>query len=73
MLEWLNDAVLTSDRTEQAARAETIKKLQTRHERIESRIEAMYMDKLDGRITQEFFDKQAAVCRPARCSFSNPP
>ena len=28
ILEWLGDAVLASDRTEQAARAETIKKLQ---------------------------------------------
>ena len=61
--EWLGDAVLTSDRTEQAARAETIKKLQARHEQIEMRIGTMYMDKLDGRITQEFFDQQAATWR----------
>jgi site-specific DNA recombinase len=61
ILEWLGDAVLTSDRTEQAAREETIKKLQARHNQIEARIGTMYMDKLDGRITQEFFDKQAAT------------
>ena len=63
ILDWLGDAVLTSDRTEQATRAETIKNLQARYDQIESRIGTMYMDKLDGRITQEFFDKQAAVWR----------
>ncbi len=30
---------------------------------LESDIETMYMDKLDGRITQEFFDKNAATLR----------
>ena len=32
ILEWLGDAVLTSDQTEQAARAQTIKKLQARYD-----------------------------------------
>jgi len=63
ILDWLGDAVLNSDRTEQAARAETIKKLQARHRQIEGRIETMYMDKLDRRITQDFFDKQAVMLR----------
>jgi len=59
ILEWLGAAVLSSDRTEQAARAQTIKKLQTRWEQIQSRIETMYLDKLDGRITEEFFNKHS--------------
>jgi site-specific DNA recombinase len=63
ILEWLGDAVLSSDRTEQAARLETIKKLKGRSDQIEARIGTMYMDKLDGRITQEFFDRQAANFR----------
>jgi hypothetical protein len=63
VLDWLADAVLSSDRTEQAVRAETIRKLQARYGEVEARIETMYMDKLDGRITQEFFDKQAGVWR----------
>jgi hypothetical protein len=63
ILEWLDDAVLNSDRTEQAARAQTIRTLQARHDQIKARIEAMYSDKLDGRITQEFFDKQSATWR----------
>jgi DNA invertase Pin-like site-specific DNA recombinase len=63
VLEWLGNAVLNSDRTEQAARAEAIKRLHTRYDQIEARIGAMYLDKLDGRITQDFFDKQAATFR----------
>jgi site-specific DNA recombinase len=63
VLEWLGDAVLTSDQTEQAARAHTITKLQARYGQIRARIETMYLDKLDGRITQEFFDKQSAMWR----------
>lgn len=63
VLTWLGDAVLTSDRTEQAARAETIKRLKARYDQIEARVGTMYMDKLDGRITQEFFDQQAATMR----------
>jgi site-specific DNA recombinase len=59
ILDWLGEAVLNSDRTEQAARAEAIKRLQARHDQIEARLRIMYMDKLDGRITQEFFDKEA--------------
>jgi hypothetical protein len=34
--------------------------LQTRYEQIQARIETMYLDKVDGRITQEFYDKQSA-------------
>ena len=63
ILEWLADALLTSDQTEQAARAQTIKRLQGDYERINARIETMYMDKLDGRITSEFFDQRSAAWR----------
>jgi site-specific DNA recombinase len=63
VLEWLGDAVLESDRTEQAAREQTIKRLQGRHDQIQARIDTMYLDKLDGRITQDFFDKHAAEWR----------
>ena len=63
ILEWLGDAVLESDRTEQAAREQTIKRLQAQRDHIEARIETMYLDKLDGRITQEFFDRNSATWR----------
>jgi hypothetical protein len=63
ILEWLGSDVVTSGQTEQAARAQAIKKLQARHEQIQARIETMYLDKLDERITQEFFDRQSATWR----------
>jgi site-specific DNA recombinase len=63
ILDWLGDAVLTSDQTEHAAREQTIKRLQAQHDSIETRMETMYMDKLDGRITQEFFDRNSATWR----------
>jgi site-specific DNA recombinase len=63
ILEWLGDSLLTSDRTEQAARGQSIKRLHAQCDRIEARIETMYMDKLDGRITQEFFDKNSPTLR----------
>ena len=63
VLEWLGGAFFESDRTEQAARQYVIKRWQVKHDLIEKRIETMYMDKLDGRITQDLFDKHAADCR----------
>jgi site-specific DNA recombinase len=63
ILEWLGDVVLSSDQTEQTARVEAIKKLQARCDQIKARIETMYLDKLDRRIAQEFFDKHSAAWR----------
>jgi site-specific DNA recombinase len=63
MLEWLADTMLESDRTEQAARKQSIERLNVQYTHIESRIETMYMDKLDGRITQEIFDRTAGAKR----------
>jgi DNA invertase Pin-like site-specific DNA recombinase len=69
ILEWLGDAVLESDQTERAARAESIKKLKGRNDQTEARIETMYMDKLDGRISQDLFDRRAASMRQEQDGF----
>jgi site-specific DNA recombinase len=63
VLEWLSKSVLSSDRTEAAARAGMMKNLQARYNQIQARIETMYLDKLDERITQEFFDNHSATWR----------
>ena len=63
VLDRLGDAVLQSDRTEHAAHEQAVKRLQTRLQQIQARTETMYLDKLEGRINQEFFDKQAARWR----------
>jgi len=48
ILQWLAEAALGSDRTEQAAREEAIKQLRVRYDRVRARIETMYLDKFDG-------------------------
>ena len=63
ILDWLDDAVLASDRTERAAREDAVRRLQFRYDQIAVRINTMYMDKLDGRITQDFFDEKAGTFR----------
>jgi DNA invertase Pin-like site-specific DNA recombinase len=63
ILEWLGDSVLESDRTEQATRERTIKQLEAAYDRLKARIETTYLDKLDGRITAEFFDQRSAEWR----------
>ena len=63
ILEWLGNAVLESDRTEQAAREGTVKRLWCDHARLNARIETMYLDKLDGRVTTDFYDQHAATWR----------
>lgn len=63
VLEWLGDAILDSDRTQRAARESNVKRLQARFDQIKARIETMYLDKLDGRVTEDFFDQKAAEWR----------
>jgi hypothetical protein len=63
ILAWLGDSVLESDRTEQATRERTIKRLEAAYDRLKARIETTYLDKLDGRITAEFFDQRSAEWR----------
>lgn len=63
IFDWLNEVVLESDRTEQATREQAVKRLQTRHDQVQARLETMYLDKLEGRITQESFDKHAEAWR----------
>ena len=42
---------------------DAIAKLQREHQRLQGRIDAMYDDKLDGRIGNDFFDAKAAEMR----------
>jgi site-specific DNA recombinase len=40
--------------------------LQSEYTRLQNRIDAMYDDKLDGRIDSDFFDRRASECRHAQ-------
>jgi site-specific DNA recombinase len=63
VLAWVTEALRISPGDEKKFHDEAITRLRRDHKRIQDRIDAMYMDKLDGRIDAEFFDRQAAEWR----------
>jgi len=42
---------------------EAVARLQADYTRLQARLDAMYLDKLDGRVNAEFFDRMAAEWR----------
>jgi DNA invertase Pin-like site-specific DNA recombinase len=62
-LEWLERTVGESDKTEAGAREQALKQLKAERDRLQGRIETMYMDRLDGRITAAFFDEKSKQWR----------
>ena len=67
VLAWVTRALRESHGDERKCHEEAITKLQREHRRIQDRIDAMYMDKLDGRIDNDFFDRKAAEFRSEQC------
>jgi site-specific DNA recombinase len=63
VLEWVRDALRASHADERREHHEAIRRLQVEHKRLGDRINAMYLDKLDGRIDGAFFDKMSAEWR----------
>jgi len=63
VLAWVSQALRASRGDEKKFHGEAITRLRKEHKRIQDRIDAMYMDKLDGRIDAEFFDRQSAEWR----------
>ena len=61
--EWLQVAYVESDLTERAARERTIRQQRAQFERLETRIEILYNDRLDGRISPSFYDSKAGEIR----------
>jgi hypothetical protein len=58
-LDWLERAVGESDKTEAGAREQAMKQLKTERDKLQARLETMYLDRLDGRITAAFYDEKA--------------
>ena len=54
---------IASHTDERQEHENAIKRLQTEHKRLGDRINAMYVDKLDGRVDTAFFDKMSAEWR----------
>lgn len=63
VIAWLRFTYVESDVTERAARERTIKQHRAQFERLESRIETLYNDRLDGRIAASFYDAKAGEIR----------
>jgi site-specific DNA recombinase len=63
VLEWVRESLHASHADERREHEEAIRRLQVEHKRIGDRINAMYLDKLDGRVDSAFFDKMSAEWR----------
>ena len=63
VLVWVGEALRASHADERRENEEAIRRLQTEHKRLGDRINAMYVDKLDGRVDTIFFDKMSAEWR----------
>ncbi len=57
ILGWIRDALHESHADERREHEETIKRLRAEHDRLQNRIHAAYVDKLDGTIEATFFEK----------------
>jgi len=60
VLEWVKDALLQSHEDEQRHHDEAVARLQADYNRLQVRIDAMYVDKLDGIIDQDLFQRKSA-------------
>lgn len=63
VLAWASKALRVSHGDEKQHHDDAIRRIQAEYDRLQNRIDAMYVDKLDGRIDTEFFDRKAAEWR----------
>ena len=63
VLEWVRQALHASHADERREHEEAIKRLRAEYDRLQARIDAMYIDKLDGKIGGEFYERMAAQWR----------
>jgi hypothetical protein len=63
VLAWAADVMQDGDADERKMHEDGIARLQREHQRVQDRIEAMYVDKLDGRIDDDFYDRKAREFR----------
>jgi DNA invertase Pin-like site-specific DNA recombinase len=63
VLEWVRDALHASHADERHEHEEAIRRHQVEHKRLQERINAMYVDKLDGVVDTAFFEKMSTQWR----------
>src|SRR5580698_9324270 len=59
VLEWVRDALHASHADERHEHEEAIKRQQVEHKRLQDRINAMYVDRLDGLVDTAFYDRMS--------------
>jgi DNA invertase Pin-like site-specific DNA recombinase len=63
VLEWVREALHASHTDEKREHEEVIKRLRSEYDRLQNRINAMYVDKLDGRVDAASFERMSAEWR----------
>jgi DNA invertase Pin-like site-specific DNA recombinase len=63
ILKWLQESASESDLNEQADRDRELKRLEQQHRRLGSKLDVLYDDRLEGRISPEMYDRKALECR----------
>ena len=63
VLDWVRDALRASHADEKREHEATIVRLQAEYDRLQSRMHAMYVDKLDRKVDGAFFERMAAEWR----------
>jgi hypothetical protein len=63
VLEWVRDALHASHADERREHEEAIRRHQAEYKRLQDRINAMYVDKLDGVVDAPFFEKMSSQWR----------
>ena len=63
VLAWVREALLASHADERREHEAAIERLRAEHKRLGERINAMYIDKLDGKIGGDFYDRFAGEWR----------
>jgi site-specific DNA recombinase len=63
VLEWVCEALDASHADERREHDDAMKRLRAEYDRLQNRIHAMYVDKLDGKINDDFFERMSAEWR----------
>src|SRR5947209_3141839 len=59
VLRWVREALHESHHDEQEAHTRSLSELKAAYDRLQKRLDAMYIDKLDGRIESAFYEAKA--------------
>jgi site-specific DNA recombinase len=70
VLNWILTALKESHGDEKKYHDESIARLQKQHQTLQNRLDAMYVDKLDGNVSHEFFDRQSQLWRREQSEIS---